>query len=39
MWEHKFFFSVSVEERVLAVEPILCYGIEEAIPSFGLNFT
>ena len=31
--------SMSVEERVLAVEPILCCGIEEAIHSFGLNFT
>ena len=30
---------MSVEERVLAVEPILCCGIEEAIHSFGLIFT
>ena len=31
--------SVSVEERILAVELILCCGFEEAIHSFGLNFT
>ena len=30
---------MSVEERVLVVELILCCGIEEAIHNFGLNFT
>ena len=30
---------MSMEERVLAAEPILCFNIDEAIQSFGLNFT
>ena len=30
---------MSWEERVLAVEPILCYDIEESTRRFGLTFT